>query len=333
MRALRGVIFLAFTWVSLTAQLVVNRAETVATVTIANAGLGFAPAQTSPFSGNGTLNVSGVCTVSSDVQPPVEAQCSLPISGIRSDQTLRRRKLQTATPTPTAASPPPTAASPPPTAAPSAPETEAPTPAPEIAPPTAAPSAAAGSCSVLTLSIPASPVQVNGLNVTMANDLRLVITAIRNGLIDEQLCASTGAISGDPAPIAASLNTLFANGYIVPAAIGNNPAAETNAARVPIRANAPRIQPPTITTAQRAPQQQQQQQQQPAIASPATINATPAAATTATPAAAQPTTNDNLEGFFGPDEEMPSLGILVTSSEMFGNGSCRIAILSSARTM
>jgi hypothetical protein len=95
----------------------------------------------------------------------------------------------------------------------------------------------------------------------------------------------------------------------VPTTIGgNNPNAETNAARVsPIRANAPRIQPPTITTAQRAPQQQQQQPQEPAVA-PATINTTPAAATTATPAAAQPATNDNLEGFFGPDEEMPSLG-------------------------
>jgi hypothetical protein len=96
----------------------------------------------------------------------------------------------------------------------------------------------------------------------------------------------------------------------VPTTIGgNNANAAPNAARVPIRANAPRIQPPTITTAQRAPQQQQQQQQQqqPAIA-PAPINTTPAAATTTTPAAAQPTTNDNLEGFFGPDEEMPSLG-------------------------
>jgi hypothetical protein len=178
MCVLRGVAVLAFICAS-SAQIVVNRAETAATVTIANAGLSFAPAQTSPFSGNGTLSVSGVCTVSSDVQPPVEAQCSLPISAIRSDQTLRaRRKLQAATPptTPTAASPPTAASSPPPTAAPSAPETEAPTSAPETAPPTAAPSAAAGSCSVLTLSIPASAVQVNGLNVTLAADLRLVRT-------------------------------------------------------------------------------------------------------------------------------------------------------------
>jgi hypothetical protein len=124
MCVLRGVAVLAFICAS-SAQIVVNRAETAATVTIANAGLSLAPAQTSPFSGNGTLSVSGVCTVSSDVQPPVEAQCSLPISAIRSDQTLRaRRKLQVQTPQPTT----PTAASPPPTAAPSAPETEAPTP-------------------------------------------------------------------------------------------------------------------------------------------------------------------------------------------------------------
>jgi hypothetical protein len=250
MCALRGVAVLAFICAS-TAQIVVNRAETPATVTITNAGLAFAPAQTSPFSGNGTLTVSGVCTVSSDVEPPVDAPCQLPISALRSDQTLRkRRKLQgAATTTPTAAatarpSAAAAAASAQPTAAPSQPETEAPTAAPETAQPTAAPSPAPGRCSVLTLTIPSTPEQLNGLNVTMAEDLRLVrshnasvhrylqvavantlcvlilahcsqvITAIRNGLIDEQLCSLNGPISGDAAPIAASLNALFANGEL-----------------------------------------------------------------------------------------------------------------------